>query len=131
MRRSRSLKLIRLDPKIERTLRRLRQERQDQIPFMAYGANQNGENQEQRTLRDSVRPIVNDNYSGIQCQTINVNNFELKPALINMVQQNQYRGLAHKDPNVQLATFLEIWDIVKMNGVTEDVIQMRFFLFFS
>ena len=61
--------------------------------------------------------------------TINANNFELKPALINMVQQNQYGGLAHEDPNIHLATFLEICDTVKMNGITEDAIQMRLFPF--
>ena len=46
-----------------------------------------------------------------------------------MVQQNQYGGLPHEDPNVHLTTFLEITDIVKMNGVTEDVIRMRLFSF--
>ena len=46
-----------------------------------------------------------------------------------MVQQNQYRGLAHEDPNVHLDTFLKIADMVKMNGVTEDVIKMRLFSF--
>ena len=51
-------------------------------------------------------------------------------ALINIVQQNQYGVLAHKNPNVHLATFLEIFDTVKMNWVTEDVIQMRLFPFF-
>ena len=82
---------------------------------MADGANQNVENQEQRVLRDYFRPVVNDNYFGIWRQTINANNFELKPTLINMVKQNQYRGLAHKDPNVHLTTFLEICDTTKMN----------------
>ena len=48
--------------------------------------NQGGENQEQRTLRDYFRPVVADNYPGIRRQAINANNFELKPALINMVQ---------------------------------------------
>ena len=62
-------------------------------------------------------------------QPINVNNVELKPALINMIQHNQYAGLPHEDPNVHLATFLEIVDKVKMNRVTEDVIRMRLFLF--
>ena len=46
-----------------------------------------------------------------------------------MVQQNQYGGLPHKDPNVHLATFLEIADTVKMNRVTEDVIRMHLFPF--
>ena len=38
-------------------------------------------------------------------------------------------GLPHEEPNVHLATFLEIADTVKMNGVAEDVIKMRLFLF--
>ena len=80
-------------------------------------------------LRDYFRPVVVDNYSSIHHQAINTNNFELKLALINMVQQNQYGGLAHKDSNIHLATFLEITDMVKMNGVTEDVIRMRLFPF--
>ena len=46
-----------------------------------------------------------------------------------MVQQNQYGGLAHKDPNVHLATFLEICDTIKMNGATQDVIRIRLFPF--
>ena len=57
---------------------------------MAEGGNQNqgGENQEQRALRDYFRLVVADNYSGVRRQAINANNFELKPALINMVHQN-------------------------------------------
>ena len=90
---------------------------------------QGGENQAQRALRDYFSPVVTNNYSGICRQAINANNFELKTALINIVQQNQYGGLAHEDPNVRLATFIEIADTVKMNGVTEDVIRMRLFPF--
>ena len=48
--------------------------------------NQNRNEQEQWALRDYFRPFVNDNYFGIRRQPINANNFELKPALINMVQ---------------------------------------------
>ena len=46
-----------------------------------------------------------------------------------MVQQNQYGGLAHEDPNVHLVIFLKIANMVKMNGVTEDLIRMRLFPF--
>ena len=52
---------------IEITLRRLRKEKRSRIPTMADGGNQNGENQEQRALRDYFRPIVNENYFGIKC----------------------------------------------------------------
>ena len=126
-----SLEFLNLDPEIERTLRRLRRKRRERVPniFEEGTQNQGGENQAQQALRDYFRPIVADNYSGIHRQAINGNNFELKLALINMVQHNQYRGLAHEDPNVHLATFLEIVNTVKMNGVTEDVIQMRLFPF--
>ena len=129
--RARSLEFLNLDPEIERTLRRLRKERRKRVPIMAEGhkQHQGGGNKEQRALRDYFRPVAANNYSGIRCQTINANNFELKLALINMVQQNQYGGLAHEDLNVHLATFLEIADIVKMNGITEDFIKMRLFPF--
>ena len=46
-----------------------------------------------------------------------------------MVQHNQYGGLPYEDPNVCLETFLEIANIMKMNGVTKDVIWMRLFPF--
>ncbi|XP_073056873.1 uncharacterized protein [Primulina eburnea] len=35
-------------------------------------------------IRDHFRPVINTHYSGIARGTINANNFELKPALINM-----------------------------------------------
>ena len=131
MRKTRSLDFLNLDLKIERTLRRLRRERRERNPEMAQpnNPNKNRNEQEQRALRYYFRPAVNDNYFGIQCQPINANNFELKSALINMVQQNQYEGLPHEDPHVHLATFLEITNTVKMNGVTKDVITMRLFPF--
>ena len=90
---------------------------------------QENNNNQQWALRDYFKPVVNDNYSEIQRQAINANNFELKPALNNMVQQNQYEGLSHEDPNVHLGTFLEICDAMKMNGVSEDAIRLCLFSF--
>lgn len=73
--------------------------------------------------------MINDNYSKICQQTINANNFKLKPTLINMVQQNQYEGLSHEGPKIHLAMFLEVYDIVKMKGVDQNLIHMRLFPF--
>ncbi|XP_073017896.1 uncharacterized protein [Primulina eburnea] len=53
-------------------------------------------------------------YSGIARGTIAANNFELKPALINMVQQNQFGGAATADPHLHLRTFLEIKDTIRV-----------------
>ncbi|XP_068638466.1 uncharacterized protein [Aristolochia californica] len=80
------------------------------------------------TLKDYVWPVVND-YSGIRRQTINANNFELKPALISMVHQAQFSGSPIDDPNIHLAMLLEICDTVKINGVIEDTIRLRLFPF--
>ncbi|XP_062085184.1 uncharacterized protein LOC133791270 [Humulus lupulus] len=70
-------------------------------------------------------PVVNENLTGIAIPSIGTNNFELKPALINMVQRNQFGGLATEDPNIHLAIFLEVCATVKMNGVTDDAIRLR------
>ncbi|XP_075485255.1 uncharacterized protein LOC142524976 [Primulina tabacum] len=61
-------------------------------------------------IRDHFRPVINNHYPGIARGTINANNFELKPALINMVQQNQFAGTAISDTHVHLRPFLEITD---------------------
>ncbi|XP_073061662.1 uncharacterized protein [Primulina eburnea] len=84
---------------------------------------------EARPIRDHFRPMLSNHYSGIARGTINANNFELKPALINMVQQNQFAGTATSDPHVHLRTFLEITDTVKINNVSDDIIRLRLFPF--
>ncbi|XP_073017763.1 uncharacterized protein [Primulina eburnea] len=61
-------------------------------------------------IRDHFRPVINNHYSSIARGTITANNFELKPALINMVQQNQFARTTTSDPHVHLRTFMEITD---------------------
>ena len=119
---ARTQNIIPSDPEIERTLR---SQRKKKVLAMAEGE----QNAQPRTLKDYVQPVVNENNLGIRRQTINANNFELKPVLISMVQQAQFSGLPLDDPNIHLAMFLEIYDIVKMNGVTEDTIRLRLFPF--
>ena len=59
MRRARTRDITHFDPKIERTLRSLRKKK---VLVMAEGQH----DAQPRTLKDYVRPIVNDNYSGIR-----------------------------------------------------------------
>ena len=52
--------------------------------------------------------MVNENYSRIRRQSIDANNFELKPSLISMIQQQQFSGHPFEDPNGHLSNFLKL-----------------------
>ena len=82
MRRSHSLEVVPYDPEIEKTLRVIRVTKKSETHTMAE------QNNQQRGIRDYFKPVINDNYSGTTHQTINANNFKLRPTLISMVQQN-------------------------------------------
>ena len=72
---------------------------------------------------------MNENFSGIRHQTIDANNFELKPALISMVQQQQFGRNLFEDPNGHLSNFLELCGTIKMNRADYDVIKLKLFPF--
>ena len=81
------------------------------------------------TLGDCWHPMMNEDYSEIHHQLTDANNFELKPALINMVQQQQFGGNSLEDPNVPLSNFLQLCDIIMMNGVDHNIIKLKLFPF--
>ncbi|XP_030963798.1 uncharacterized protein LOC115984958 [Quercus lobata] len=86
--------------------------------------------QEQKALRDYSMPSVNGATLSIRRPAIQANNFEIKPAIIQMIQQTvQFRGLSQEDPNVYIANFMGICDTFKHNGVTDDAIRLRLFPF--
>jgi hypothetical protein len=55
--------------------------------------------------------------------------FELKPALINMVQQSQFCGMASDNANAHLQHFLEICSTFTIRGVTQDMVCLHLFPF--
>ena len=119
------LEQILFDPKIERTLRQLKKEKKKE----ANTSLSNMADQEQKALRDYAMPSVNGATSSIRRPAIQANNFEIKPAIIQMIQQTvQFGGLSQEDPNVHIANFLEICDTFKHNGVTDDAIRRDFSL---
>ena len=83
--------------------------------------------QERDTMQDFWRPVIQDEYSAVRQPAIDANNFELKPALITMVQQNQFTGHPSEDPNEHLGRFLRMANTVKLNGVRPEVIKLRLF----
>ena len=61
--------------------------------------------------------------------TIEANNFELKPALITMVQQHRFTSHTFKDPNDHMGRFMRMTNIVKLNGMRLEVIKLQLFPF--
>jgi len=55
--------------------------------------------------------------------------FELKPALINMVQANPFCEKPHEDANDHLQHFLEVCNTFTIKNVTADAIRLRLFPF--
>ena len=107
MNRKQDLDLLPADTELERTLRSLRKTKRAKNAAMAD--ERHDQTEEQRTaakrppmtdtMEDFLRPIIEEEYSAIRHPTMDANNFELKPALITMVQQHQFTGHPTEDPN--------------------------------
>ena len=80
-------------------------------------------------MEDFWRLVIQDEYSVVRQHVIESNNFELKPALITMVQQHQYTGHLSEDPNEHMGRFLRMENTVKLNGVRLEVIKLQIFPF--
>ena len=85
--------------------------------------------QKEMTMKDFWRPVIQDEYSIVRQPTIEANNFELKPALITMVQQHQYTVHPSEDPNEHMGRFLWMENTMKLNGVRPKVIKLQLFPF--
>ena len=84
---------------------------------------------EHDTMEKLWNSFIHNKYSAIKPPAINANDFELKPALITMVQQNQFAGHSTENPNEHLGRFLRIANSIKLNGVKPEVIQLQLFPF--
>jgi len=64
-----------------------------------------GEEVQRRTLRGYVTSGAHSQTPGITIPPVTAKNFELKLALISMVQQYQFGGSSMEDPNLHLLVF--------------------------
>ena len=137
MHRKQGSDLISADTELKRTLRSLRKTKRAKNAAMAE--ERHNQTEEQRiaarrppitdTMEDFQRPIIQEEYSAIRQPTVDANNFELKPALIIMVQQHQFTGHPTEDPNEHMRRFLRMENTVKLNGVRPEVIKLHLFPF--
>ena len=84
---------------------------------------------ERRTFGDFAMPDILGSFGGIMAPAIANNNFEIKPSIIQMVQNNQFGGLQGEDPYAHILTFLNVCATFKINGATDDAIRLRLFPF--
>src|SRR3954465_8806036 len=82
-----------------------------------------------RPLREYAAPSRAEPHSSIAPPAIEANNFELKPSLVQAVQQNQFSGSPVDDPNLHLSVFVQYADTVKANNVSSEAIRLRLFPF--
>ena len=88
-----------------------------------------GEEVQRCTLRDYITLGAHSQTLGIMIPPVAAHNFELKLALISMVQQSQFGGLPMEDPNLHLSVFLEVYDTLKINGASTHAIRLCMFPF--
>ena len=128
-----------LNTKIERTLQNLRRitsaesrnmaNQRERLQTIPEEEEEIERNQRPNTMEDFWRPIIQEEYSAVRQPAIEANNFELKPALITMVQQHQFTGHPSEDPNEHMGRFMRMANTVKLNGVRPQVIKLQLFPF--
>ncbi|KAL0411066.1 UNVERIFIED_CONTAM: hypothetical protein Slati_3696300 [Sesamum latifolium] len=76
-------------------------------------------------------PAADGTISSIALPTVQANNFEIKPSIIQIIRSSVLFGLPEEDPNKHLSNFLEICDTFEFNGVSDDAVRLRIFPFSS
>ena len=84
---------------------------------------------EHDTMENLWNSFIHNKYSAIKPPAVHANDFELQPALLTMVQQNQFAGHSTENPSERLGRFLRIAASIKVGGVKPEVIQLQLFPF--
>ena len=119
---------ILFEPEIERILhtqrrnRNLQQNQQATITPIRMTDNE-------KPNRDFAQPELTAILPAIARQTTEANNFNLHPSLVHMCRDLSFGGGAMDDPDSHLASFVEIFDTFKANGVSEEVVRLKLFQF--
>jgi len=89
------------------------------------------EDQLQRvTLEDYSSSTVPQFFTSIARPEVQAHNITYPHSLIQLIQGNLFHGLSNEDPYAHLATYIEIYNIVKIAGVLEDAVRLSLFSFY-
>ncbi|KEH37634.1 hypothetical protein MTR_2g043690 [Medicago truncatula] len=80
----------------------------------------------ERTLKEYATHSTEEPQAIIVYPTVEGNNFEIKPALLNLVQQNQFSGSPTEDPNLFISSFLRLSGTIKEN---QESVRLHLFPF--
>ncbi|CAL1381875.1 unnamed protein product [Linum trigynum] len=81
-----------------------------------------------RTMGYYMSPRPVDIESPILHPTVAASNFEIKPALVTMIQNNAlFHGLPSESPREHVQRFLELTGSLKINGMSAEALQLRLF----
>ena len=81
---------------------------------------------EERTLKEYATPSTEEPHVIIVYPAVDGNNFEIKSALIYLVQENQFFGSPTEDPNLHVSNFLRLSGTLKAN---QEVVTLHLFPF--
>ncbi|CAL1401977.1 unnamed protein product [Linum trigynum] len=87
-----------------------------------------GVEEEPRAMGYYMAPWAVDIQSPILHPPVAANNFEIKPALVMMIQNNAlFHRLANESPREHVQRFLELAESLKINRVPKEALQLRLF----
>lgn len=138
MRRTHNRILVPYDPEIEQTYRRRRragsrplttsptrevdfEEEQDQMG--------DADPPPQRPLKELGTPGAYRASSGIAPPVTQANDFEIRPAMINLIERRQFSGAKHESPLAHLNELEKYCNTIKVNGVTQEFVRLKLFPF--
>jgi hypothetical protein len=81
---------------------------------------------EERTLKEYAIPSTEEPHAIIVYPKVEGENFEIKPALLSLVQQNQFSGSPTEDPNLHISTF---WRLSVTYNANQEAIRLHLFPF--
>ena len=82
------------------------------------------------SLNDYITPSITGTASSIRRPPMQVNNFNIKSTMIQMIQVTvQFSRHVQDDPNIHISNFFELYDAFKINRMSDDATRLRLFSF--